>query len=200
MKNVLIISPHGDDEVLSTWTYLLLSKNRVINLTVIYQAVNEKERIDIIDKVSNDMVFNYYIAFPGWDSKMDKVNMNDIVSYYDKKITNDYDIIIIPSKSFHQDHIIAHEACIAALRRNTCSSILITEHPFIISQVIDNYTPNKYMRFHSIEPKIRYLKLYDPYLKKEDIDITVKLNTFRGQQINKKYAETFQIIRDISYE
>lgn len=197
MKDVLIVAPHGDDEILSSWTYLLLSKNNVINLKILYQCVNEKDRVKVIDTISKEMNFTYDLAFPGWDAKMDKLNMKDVVSYYDNKLTEEYDVIIIPSKSFHQDHKICHEACIAALRRNHTSSILISEHPFIISQFTDNYIPNKYEYFNNIDNKINCLEMYKPYIKDEDIEITRKLNIFRGQQINKSYAETFQIIREV---
>lgn len=199
-KSVLIISPHGDDEIISSWTSLLLSKNKKINLHIIFQAVNEENRLSIIDKISKEMNFTYDVAFPGFDAKMDELNMREIVSYYDTKIGNVYDTIIIPSKSFHKDHKIAHEACIAALRRNTKSSILKAEHPFIISQITDDFTPNLYMPFNDIKDKIKYLGYYKQFLRSEDMDITFKLNAFRGQQINKNYAETFQIIRKIENE
>jgi len=197
MKSVCIISPHGDDEILSSWNYLLLSKNKKINLHIIYQAVDQGDRINVISKISREMNFTYSIPFKGWDARMDKLDIKDIVSYYDKKI-NEYDDIIIPSKSFHQDHQIAHKACLSALRRNKTSSIYISEHPFHISYFTTSYIPNKYISFNDIEEKKKYLKMYKPYIKKDDIEAMEELNKFRGQQINRPYAETFQIIREVS--
>lgn len=193
-----ILSVHGDDEMLSSFTYLLKSMRNEINLHIIYQAVND-DRIKIINKISEDFRFTYEIAFPGWDSKMDKLYMKDIISYYDNKI-NSFDEIIIPSKSFHQDHKICHDACIAALRRNNYSSILISEHPFHISYFTTDFVPNKYISFEDIDMKIKYLEMYKPYLKQEDINMVYSLNVFRGNQIGERYAESFQVVREISNE
>lgn len=198
-KNVLIVSPHADDEILSSWSYLQLSKNEEINLAIIFQAVNEDDRIEVIDKIAKDMNFLYHIAFPGWDSKMDKLNISDIVSYYDDKINRmEWDEIIIPSQSFHQDHRICNNCCVAALRRNKNSSIYISEHPFHISYFTTDFTPNKYISFSNMKEKKKYLEMYKPYIKDDDIENMEQLNKFRGQQINKEYAESFQIIREVS--
>jgi len=197
MKKVLIVSPHADDEILSSWTYLLLSKKQKISLHIIYQAINDNDdRMYLVNDLSKEMKFTYDIAFMGYDSIMDTLKMKDIVSYYDDKI-NGYDEIIIPSLSFHQDHYIANKACISALRRNNESSILIAEHPFNISYLITDFNPNRYIVFDDIEEKVECLNRYVPYLKKQDIETSLKLNCFRGQQIGNEYAETFQIIREI---
>lgn len=199
MKNTLIISPHGDDECLSTFTYLLKSKDNQINLYVIYQAVNEQKRIDTIKKISVDFEFTYDIAFPGFDSRMDKLSMQEIVSYYDNQINKkEWDEIIIPSKSFHQDHQICNNACIATLRRNKISSIYISEHPFHISYFTTNFTSNKYIPFNNIDEKITYLNRYKPYIKDDDVEMMKQLNKFRGNQIGYKYAEAFEVIREIN--
>lgn len=196
MKKVLIISPHADDEVLSSWTYLVSSKNHNISLHIIYQAVNEEERIEIIKELSDNMNFTYSIPWKGWDSKMDRIGMREIISYYDK-VLNNYDEIIIPCLSFHQDHRIAHRACLSALRRNNTSSIMVSEHPFNISYFIGEYNPNRYVAFNNIDEKVKCLEKYMPYLKRNDIDTMIKLNSFRGMQIDKSYAETFQVIREL---
>lgn len=197
MKNILIISPHGDDEVLGSFVYLFKAKNKEIKLHIIYQAINELLRKRIVNRISKEFNFTYDIAFPGFDSKMDTLNANEIVSYYDKKI-NDFDEIIIPSRSFHKDHKIAYDSVISALRRNYHSSIKISEHPFIISQLTNEYNPNEYISFNDIKEKIKYLEMYKPYIKQEDINIVIELNEFRGRQINCNYAETFQIIRKVN--
>jgi hypothetical protein len=197
MKNVLIVSPHADDEILSSWTYLLLSREKRINLHIIYQAINEGDaRLTLVDQLSNTMKFSYDIAFEGYDAIMDKLCMMDVVSYYDKKIDG-YDEVIIPSRSFHQDHYIANRACISALRRNNKSSILMSEHPFNISYFVTSFHPNRYVSFRNIDEKIYWLKKYKPYLKQQDIDTSIKLNSFRGEQIEENYAETFEIVREI---
>lgn len=197
MKNVLIVSPHADDEILSSWTYLLLSRKEEVKLHIIYQAINEGDaRITLVEQISKAMKFSYDVAFKGYDAIMDELRMMDVVSYYDEKIQG-YDEVIIPSSSFHQDHYIANRACISALRRNNESSILIAEHPFNISYLITKFNPNRYVPFDDIDEKIYWLEKYKPYLKQQDIDTSIKLNSFRGEQIGKEYAETFEIVREI---
>lgn len=197
MKNVLIISPHADDEILSSWTYLLLSRDNKISLRIIYQAIDEDDRVDIVKRMSDDFNFEFEILWPGWDAFMDKLPKNEVVDMYDAFVTDFYDEIIVPSKSFHQDHIIANESVFASLRRNLKSSILISEHPFHISYFMNNYVANRYIPFIEMEEKIKYLKMYIPYIKEDDIESMIQLNSFRGNQIGKKYAETFQVIREI---
>jgi len=214
-SKILIVSPHADDEVFGCFNYLLKSKRKHINLHVAYQAIGVKwqsrmlqlpkesfnERIKAVEKMCFEYDFSISIMFRDKDSLMDSINTREVVQKYEKLFNQEsWNTIIIPCKTFHHDHTIANQCSMAALRRNYHSSIYVYE--YIYPHGFDNtFTPNKFIPLNQMEmeEKVGCLRtIYSDFINDEhDIKSIRFLNATRGVQINREYAEAFQVIREV---
>lgn len=209
MKKVLLISPHADDEILSCWTYLEMSRKEKIDLSISYQAIGTKKsedeflqyynRISTINFLADNFKFKWNHLYLGYDSIMDKLFKREIINKYDKILNESYNEILIPYRSPHQDHQIAHDCVIASLRRNLKSDIIIYEHHNQLAFVENKFFPTRFIPFDNDE-KVKWMMEYKPYIKPEDFTAQKTLNRLRGSQIGHEYAEAFQVLREVKEE
>ncbi|MFT4601513.1 MAG: LmbE family N-acetylglucosaminyl deacetylase [Arenicella sp.] len=207
MKKVLVLAPHTDDGEFGCGGTI----NKLINegAEVYYVAFSACEQSVLPQFPSDILITEVKAATQVLGIKPENLILKDYevrtFNYRRQDILDDIiklrseinpDIVFIPAMTdIHQDHkTIAEEA----LRAFKFTSILSYEMPWnnISFQTSCFYE----LSDENIEVKVAALKKYKsqahrPYSSENFIK---SLATVRGVQINKKYAETFEVIRWIN--
>lgn len=199
--NIIVFSPHPDDaEVLMGGTIAKYTQRGHNVLIVLVTIPNQKEvrveeskkaakilgaRLSMLDLNPYELMFN-----------------RSLVEMFDK-IINDFQPDIIYTSwihDSHQDHIAVSRATIAAARKNRCSLYMyeqalpsgLTPYGFRVQAFVDISD--------TIETKIKSVSAYQSQVQKygeQWIRGIVARATYIGCQINTKYAEAFEVVREI---
>ena len=199
--NIIVFSPHPDDaEVLMGGTIAKYTQKGHSVLIVLVTVPNQKERrreesgkaaailgarLSVLDLNPYELVFN-----------------RSLVEMFDK-IINDFQPDIIYTSwihDSHQDHITVARATIAAARKNNCSLYMyeqalpsgLTPYAFKAQVFIDISD--------TIETKIKSVSAYQSQVQKygeQWIRGIMARATYLGCRINTKYAEAFEVVREI---
>jgi N-acetylglucosamine malate deacetylase 1 len=217
-KNVLIISPHADDEVLGCGGFIskYSKKNYLISVLILTNAnkgapeIYSPEEIKSIRneaKVANKLIGTKKIFF----ENLPAVNLNNYPVYKISNIINKYitkinpEIILIPSgNDIHDDHKIVFKAAKVSLRPNKKSNLKKILSYEVLSETEWNedgksFNPNYFVHLNKadIENKIKAFLKYKSQVKKfphpRSKEGIINLSRVRGSQIYKEYAEAFRV-------
>ena len=218
MKKILVISPHPDDEVLGAGGILLKAKKngfktKVLTISTNFPSPILKKRLDLslkeahqahkILKVDKSVFLNIPTL------TLSKQNVPDLTSKIYNEISNfSPDIVIIPFPDRHQDHKIVFDLCMTVTRpKGTSRNIKLVacmEIPSATYYSAPTIEPNFYPNWNidisdTVSQKAKALTKYKTTLSKNENARSTKaiysLASFRGSQVNFKYAESFYIIR-----
>ncbi|QNL22335.1 PIG-L family deacetylase [Hyphobacterium sp. CCMP332] len=193
----LILTPHADDEVLGSYAFL----NDYA--TVIYFGIEDREtisrdtRLREVEAVSKFCRFSYQIL----DNPVNGYESSKLISVIENLInTIEPKRILIPEKSYNQDHRAVHDAAITALRPHDINhfvpEVLLYEqiHSFIWPEV-GKFVPN-YFKSINIDDKIKAYQLHASQVREHrSIEKIKNMAAIRGAMCNAKYAEGFLIKR-----
>lgn len=215
MKNILIIAPHGDDEVLGCGGIIskYVEEKQNVYLCIITKPYTGEWSKEFIEERENeinnmkDMVGYKKIYCLGYPT----CNLN-IIPHYKlndsiKEIIDEVnpDTMFIPNKyDIHNDHKIVYLSCLVASRPidkdikilsyETLSETEWGDKPFHANVYIE-------LKRHHIDKKIECLKYYRSeirdYPNPRSETIIKALAMKRGSEINKEYAEAFHLVREI---
>ena len=217
-KNVLIISPHADDEILGCGGFIskYSKKNYYINVLILTNAnkgapeiysTEEIKNIRIEAKKANKLIGTKKIFF----ENLPAVNLNNYPIY---KITNIIDkyikqinpeIILIPSANdIHDDHKIIFKASKISTRPNKKSSLKKILSYEVLSETEWNeegklFNPNYFVRLKKkdINNKVKAFMNYKSQVKKfpdpRSKEAIINLSRVRGSQVFEEYAEAFKV-------
>ena len=217
-KNVLIISPHADDEILGCGGFIskYSKKNYYINVLILTNAnkgapeiysTEEIKNIRIEAKKANKLIGTKKIFF----ENLPAVNLNNYPIY---KITNIIDkyikqinpeIILIPSANdIHDDHKIIFKASKISIRPNKKSSLKTILSYEVLSETEWNedgklFNPNYFVRLKKkdINNKVKAFMNYKSQVKKfphpRSKEAIINLSRVRGSQVFEEYAEAFKV-------
>ena len=217
-KNVLIISPHADDEVLGCGGFIskYSKKNYLISVLILTNAnkgapeIYSPEEIKSIRKeakVANKLIGTKKIFF----ENLPAVNLNNYPVYKISNIINKYikeinpEIILIPSgNDIHDDHKIVFKAAKVSLRPNKKSNLKKILSYEVLSETEWNedgksFNPNYFVHLNKtdINNKIKAFLKYKSQVKKfphpRSKEGIINLSRVRGSQIYKEYAEAFKV-------
>ena len=192
----LIISPHIDDEVLGCYTFL----NQ--QAFVLYFGVEDRANISSSERkqellaVAKKIGFQYEVL----DFTVNQFNASLLISPIEEKINKIKPAyILIPAKSYNQDHRECHEAAITATRPHDqnffVKNVLIYEQPQSILWPVNSFNAQFYKPV-DIQDKIHSYKLYKSQVRDHrSPDFLTTLASLRGKQSNFEYAEAFEIKR-----
>jgi len=206
-KNVLILSPHGDDAELGCGgTIIRLIEEGKSILWVVFSTAEEslpkglpadtlvlefQEVINRLGLKKEDFVVHHFKVRYLHERRQEI--LEELV-----KIREDFrpDLVIGPSlNDFHQDHMVVANEMIRAFK-STCS-IICYELPW--NHIEFNTQFFMKLRREHIEKKIEMLKAYkSQIMQKRDYfseDFIKGLASTRGAQVGEKYAEAFEVIR-----
>jgi LmbE family N-acetylglucosaminyl deacetylase len=211
-KNVLIIAPHADDEVLGCGGYI--SKNACKeNIHIIIVAHRDLSRIDNIRNltdISNKYNVKYHLL-NYIDERLDVVSSSDLVKqieriYFEIK---PYRVFIPFDGDINSDHVEVHKSCIIAFRKIQeiqPKELLMYEIPSSTTQGGKPFFPNTYnpLTCNDIENKWDMLSYYKSEVREyPNPRSKVGIETygrFRGMECNRDFAEGYITIYKIEDE
>ena len=219
-KNILILSPHADDEILGCGG--LISKyskqNYHINVLILTNANKGAPEIyppSVIEQIrkeaeiANKLIGTKKIYF----ENLPAVNLNNYPVYKISNIIDGYikkinpEIILIPSgNDIHDDHKVVHKAAKVSMRPNKISNLKIILSYEVLSETEWNedgrsFNPNYFVHLKKkdIEKKIKAFLKYKSQVKKfphpRSAEGILHLSRIRGSQINEEYSEAFKVER-----
>lgn len=192
----LIISPHIDDEVLGAFTFLS-PESFVIYLGVenrpnIPAELRKKELANVAETVG----FDYIIL----DFEVNNYQTAELIApieLYLNKLKPDF--LLIPSKSYNQDHRATFDAAFCAARPHDMNffvkNVLVYEQPQTQLWPVEPFNP-VYFKELDIAKKLEAYELYASQVRAHrSPEIVRSMAQLRGKQSNFLYAEGFQILR-----
>ncbi len=226
-KKILAIVSHPDDEIIGCGGTLIKHVKEKCLVKVVFTSESENarsknlelnkknshKRIELAKKVSKKLGFEspIFLNYPSLSlSRKEITNMNSKLL---KILINFKPNIIYTHSPYdaHHDHRATFDATLVASRPNNkvkIEEILTFEIPsateFSILPNKKNFLPNYFVNIEkSIKLKKNALNLYKKQLKNYPNMLSLKgivnLNIHRGNMVNLKYAEAFNIIRKVNY-
>lgn len=217
--NVLVVSPHPDDETLGAGGTLLKYKatgNKIywLNITNMKEEYGyKKEYVEIrknqIERVKEQYQFDKYYDLALEPAKLEKYDSSVI-----RKISDIIDdvkpgVIILPNRSdIHSDHKIVFDWCYSCTKvfRHPYIKMILTME--ILSEtdfgIIDNYfVPNYFVDITDyFQHKNDILQIYESEIGEHPFprskDGLEAISKYRGISAGTKYAEAFKIMKYIN--
>jgi LmbE family N-acetylglucosaminyl deacetylase len=226
-EKVLAVVAHPDDEILGCGGTLIKHILNSDKVKVVFTSDSESSRFSNIDNLSKRIVKRQEIAKKvseklNFDSPVflnfanlmlsrdDITSMNKML----KDIILSYKPTIIYThfpNDIHHDHRATYEATLVACRplnKFKVKKIMTFEIPSatelsLVSNKI-NFTPSYFINIEKeIRQKMKILKYYRNELLKypsiRSFEGVKNLNKYRGNMVNLKYAEAFEIVRFIDF-
>jgi len=212
---ILIIAPHGDDEVLGCGGIIsrYVDEGHKVDLCIVtrphtpnwsekYIKDREKEieKICKIFKINNIKILKFKAAL------LDEVNHLEM-NFEIREVINASkpDEVFIPFYGdLHKDHRIVSESCLVALRpiEYKIKRIFMYETLSETEWGYQPFKPNVYIDITKyIENKLKSMKYYSKELKPtphpRSLEGIRSLARKRGSEVNIMYAEAFILIREI---
>ena len=217
MKKILVLAPHPDDETLGCGGTLLKhqnSKDKIFCIFLTNLKKNHKmykKKIEEIKRVSKAYRFDDYFIGKFNPSTLEDIPKQDIISYLQKiinKIKPDKLLIPFPYDA-HHDHRISFE-CMTVFFKSFRYSFIkevwmyetLSETNFTENYTKQFFQPNTWVDitdFYQKKIKIfsNYASEYDLSPHPRSFEAIKSLAVLRGSYSNVKYAEAFQIIKNI---
>lgn len=214
--NILIISPHPDDEAICAGGLIMRAKKQGDKVFVLYMATGtsrqfmngetlESQRIKEADEAAKYGGFKFKIAFQGISTKIDTVPQKQLIEMIEDTVKEvKPNLVVIPFRnSYSQDHRAVATASVSALRPIPES---LHPQPQIILELEEASiwptasNPNFFVDISDfMEEKIGLYKCHksqlteDPqYRSPENLK---RLAGFRGSEIGVKYAEAYTLLK-----
>jgi LmbE family N-acetylglucosaminyl deacetylase len=128
-KRILVIAPHGDDEVLGCGGTLAAAAARGAEVTLVVMAMGGvkhcylEDEAPVADRIAEMEaasgllgIARSRVLFPGKDMRLESVPMIELVTALDEVLGDRYDHCYFPEPSHNLDHRRTHEAVLSALR------------------------------------------------------------------------------------
>lgn len=198
MENVqnLIISPHIDDEVLGAFTFL--NKESF----VVYLGVEDRPYISAIERkkelasVAAKVGFRYVVL----DFEVNRYHCPELITPIETYINElKPEFLLIPFKSYNQDHRATFEAAYCAARPHDKNffvrNVLVYEQPQTLLWPVESFNP-VYFKKLDLEKKLEAYELYASQVRGHRSPLTLEsMAQIRGKQCNCLHAEGFEILR-----
>lgn len=226
MKNVLVIAPHADDEVLGCGAtisklsksgcnvYVLISTNASVGAPELFTP-------DIISQVRAEALDAHKILGVK-DTSFLELPAPALDQYPGYKIANEIlavikkynsDTVFIPHRGdCHKDHKIIHECAMVACRPLSNSSVkavyayeTLSETEWGDAVSSDAFSPTKYVSFTEEEfaAKMKAMRCFKSQLYEfpasRSLEAIEALAKYRGATISKVRAESFEVLREIDF-
>lgn len=198
---IIIFSPHPDDaEVLMGGTIARYTQKGHDALIVVVSLPNQKEiRIQESKKAA---------AILGARISILDINPNELA--FDRKLVGTFDKIIHDfspdaiytswTNDSHQDHVNVARATIASARKNNCS-LYMYEQAIPSGVTPYAFTPQIFVDISgTIEIKVKSVLAHESQIQnfgERWIESILGRAAFMGFRINVKYAEAFEVVKDL---
>jgi len=222
IKSVMIVSPHGDDEVLGAGG--LISKCRAdgVPVNVLFLAVDADQHFGLegattldqrmaeIEAAADLLGYRYRVAYAGQQKleRLDTLPLRELVDLIEQTV-NEWqpDLLLLPhGDDYDQDHVACFRAGHAAVRpipedcgKHLVKKVATYEMPKLEWATVA-FRPNLYCAINDeLALKKQAIRLYHTQLRQaphirslENIEALARL---RGSEIGEHYAEAFHVLR-----
>ena len=213
-KNILVLAAHPDDETLGCGATIarLSSEGNRVHLMTFTDGVSAREGTEFqnrnakLEKVSEILGLNSYIAADFPDNQLDAVPLLEICKFMEKNIPFDPDIIFTHHPGcLNVDHSIIFRATITVFRPQSSSSCKVLSY-YIPSSTdynpISNFNGNVFYNVENfVNKKMKALKIYDEemrtYPHSRSYENVKNLMKTWGCEVGMGYAEKFQLMREV---
>lgn len=218
MKRVLVICAHPDDEVIGCGGTIHKHTSQGDNVKLIVmtngedaRAVQNKERVNYLNKSCNILGIETVQSFDFPDNKMDSIPLLDIIqTIEDDCLSFDPHIVYTHAlQDLNVDHQITHQVAMTIFRAQPGIS-LDSIYTFEIASSSEwashsrrqEFCPNHFVDIEkSIDKKMEALKAYDKEMRdfphSRSYEYITALATVRGAQVGLNKAESFFTERTI---
>ena len=216
---VLVVSPHPDDETLGAAGTLIKMKktgNEIFWLNITDMTSKDgfsedriQQRQEQIKNVTDHIGFDAFYNFQLCPTKLSELSESILI----EKIKVVFDLvkpqwIILPGKyDAHSDHRVVYDCCMACtksfrapyIRRVTTMEVL-SETEFGFQE--ETFKPNLFIDIsEELDDKLTAVKFYNTEIEAPPFPRSIErikaLASYRGGQASCRYAEAFQIIKQI---
>ncbi|MFC1978085.1 PIG-L deacetylase family protein [Chloroflexota bacterium] len=199
--NILVFSPHPDDaEVLMGGTIAKYTQKGHDVLIVVVTVPNQEER-RIQESKNAAVVLGAHISILGIDAYELAFNRK-LVQAFDQVMNNFPPDIIYTCwiNDSHQDHVNVARATIASARNNNCS-LYMYEQAIPSGLTPHVFTPQAFVDISdTIETKLKSVLAHESQVQnfsEQWIEGIKGRAVFMGFRVNVKYAEAFQVVKEI---
>lgn len=217
--NVLIVSPHPDDETLGAGGTLIKLKKQGhklfwLNITDMKPEYGYSEKIffhrqkqisDIVMFYSFQKFYNLALP-PTRLSSLDEGDLIGRIKVVFEAIKPEW-IIIPGAYDAHSDHHVVYNCCMACSKSFRAPYIKRVMTMEILSETdygfnVERFEPNLYVDITEVfEGKVNAMKIYDTELEEPPFPRSIEniraLATYRGGSCGCKYAEAFHIVKQV---
>lgn len=220
MKQILILSPHADDEILGCGGFISKYSKKKYNINVVILTNASKgapeifssskiENIRKESKLANQLIGTKKLFF----ENLPGLNLNNYPFYKITNVIQKYiniinpEIVLIPSSNdIHDDHKIIFKAAKVVMRPNKKSNLKKILSYEVLSETEWNedekcFNPNYFISLNKneINLKVKAFLKYNSQIKKyphpRSKEAIINLSKVRGSQVFMDYAEAFKIER-----
>jgi len=225
MNKILVIAPHGDDEVLgcgATISKLVKEGNEVYVLICTNASVGAPElfSVDIIKQIRAealaahrmlDVKETFFLDFPApMLDQYPRYKMSNEISAVIKRTS--VDTVYIPHRGdCHKDHAIIHDCAMVACRpmancivKHVYAYETLSETEWGEPVAADFFVPVKYNTFTAEEfaAKLEAMNCFKsqlyPFPASRSLEAIEALAKYRGCTVSAERAEAFEVLRDIN--
>jgi LmbE family N-acetylglucosaminyl deacetylase len=213
-KNILVLAAHPDDETLGCGATIsrLASEGNKVHLITFTDGVSAREANDFknrnlkLEKVSEILGIQSYIAADFPDNQMDAVPLLDACKFIEKNLPFDPDMIFTHHPGcLNVDHSTVFRATLTVFRPQRGSSCDVLSY-YVPSSTdynpLSNFNGNVFYDVESfVDQKMKALEVYDEemraYPHSRSYDNVMNLMKTWGCEVGLRYAEKFQSIRRV---
>ena len=210
-RRILALAPHADDIEIGMGGSIARFIDegydvKIINVTLPIEDSNGDFSLKSKDTRLNEAYKSAQIL----GATMEVIDINPYELSHSRELVNKFDKIVKdynPSDIFmtwehdsHQDHQILAKIIYSATRKNHCSLYMYeTMIPWGIST--EAFRPQLFINISEyIDKKRQSIEAYESVFGHNEIsEAILGRASFRGSQIGVKYAEAFEIVKDIVY-
>ncbi|WP_369743407.1 PIG-L deacetylase family protein [Pseudidiomarina sp. PP-1MA] len=220
IRNVLIVTPHADDEVLGCGGTIKKLTDAGINVDLVVMAaggikhhhlatpvVYQQRQQELTDSCKTLGIRSFRILYQNFDMKLEQLDKTRLVSDLDTILEKGtYDCVMVPRESHNQDHRETHFAMLAALRPSRQLNLkLVLAYEGTSKDLLafpELSTGKLYIDIsNEFDAKIAALNCYKSQIRAyphpTSIEAMRRLAECRGLESNLDKAERFDILQAV---
>ncbi|OXS79274.1 PIG-L deacetylase family protein [Domibacillus enclensis] len=218
-KNIMIVTPHPDDETLGCGGTILkeIAKGNKVHWLIvtkmndqIFDKKQVQKRQREIEQVNQEYQFTNVVELPFFAAELDTVSVGTLVEAISKEFQIIHpEIVYAPYRSdAHSDHKVVYDATMACtkwFRYPSVEKVLVyetlSETDFIMNTDANGFRPNVFIDITQyLNKKIEIMKIYESEISDHPFPRSEKtiraLATLRGAAAGVTAAEAFMLVKE----
>lgn len=224
VKNVLVVEPHADDLVIGCGGLVakLVEENKANIFSVLlspspsvyrkikgdqgeYETYGWEQRFAELQEAMHELGF-HDVEIPWLDAaedvhhRLDMMSQSELISMLEKHVRRSKpDLVLIPERSYNQDHRAIYDAFMTVARPHFYSGIVLAyettmEREFEPTFLVELTNDQWQKKMNACGKYKTQLGKSEHLFSMDTIDITAQ---YRGRLIYSKYAEAYRLVRGV---